>query len=311
MKYCNSQFLKVFLACVIIACSSVKAYSAAVFIRCNILTPASGSYKITTYGHVHSPVNNNWYLPQTNWTVTAGTWMDWKDLSGWPWQAKNNLSGGLAEWPSMRLTVTDSSTGKGLGPLVIRVQLANSATDTAVKIDFTETSVSNQIYYLVPTPLATYANECETGTQMANRQLAWAREATFTNALMPSKFRLISTLYGVYEPYLANSALQTLKQLGIRITGGTTTPFIRDNGMVTYNTLQGIYTDPDTAVAVWVAFTNSTLKSALQTEIGQWQYQNMPLYTLSDEVKTLSFSSIAAAKRDGWFRDYLVLNTTT
>jgi hypothetical protein len=308
MKHLKTQFLKLFITmCAIIACSSLSAYSAAIFIRCNILTPASGSYKITTYGHVHNGASSgNWYLPSTNWTVTAGTWTDWKDLSGWTWPGRQNLSGGLAEWPSMRLTVTDSSTGKGLGPLLIRVQLANAATDTAVKIDFTETSVTNQIYYLVPNPLATYASEFETGRQMADRQLAWAQEATFTNAAIPSRFRLISTLYGLYEPYLANSALQTLRQLGIKATGGTTTSFIRDNGMVTFNTMQNIFTDPDIATAQWTTFTNSTLKSALATEIGQWQYQNMPIYTLSDEVKTLSFSSIAAAKRDGWFRDYLV-----
>lgn len=308
MKHLKTQFLKLLLVCTILAGSSVTVYSATIFFRCNIQTPATGTYKVTTYGHLHNGASSGiWYLPSSNWTITAGIWSDWKDLSSWSWHERRELSGGLAEWPSMRLTVTDSSTGKGFGPMAIRVQLANAATDTAVKIDFIETSVTNQIYYLVPNPLATWASEFETGRQMADRQLAWAREATFTNAAIPTRFRLISTLYGLYEPYLANSALQTIRQLGINITGGTTASFIRDNGMVTFNTMQNIFTDPDTATAQWVAFTNSTLKAALATEIGRWQYQTMPQYTLSDEVKTLSFSSIAAAKRDGWFRDYLVL----
>ena len=122
-----------------------------IFCRVMITEPATGSYSVSTWGHRHERIGG-WNLPAESWPATAGAWTPWHDLSSWPWHGRLDRSGGLAEWPSMRLTVNGVSTGSTL-----RVQLATAAGDASVVHDFTESSETNLVYVLVPDPLPDYA----------------------------------------------------------------------------------------------------------------------------------------------------------
>lgn len=277
---------------------------AGIFLRAKVLTPAGGPFRITTGGHLHQFMGT-WYLPSVSFDVTAGQWSAWLDITNWPWHGRLNRFGGLAEWPSMKLSVTDLSTGQATNGCQLAVELAEHPYEGSVVISFTEPSASNHVYFLVPNPLQTYASEFETGTQMAARHFAWAQEATCGTSVTLQRFELISILYGLYEPHLAQSALNTLNLLGFNVSQGSAPiQMMRDLGWRLFTTTCVYDPDPDVAAAQWEPAANA-IAAELQTEQGQWKYSMMPHYAISDEITTLDFRGVPAARRDGWFRDYL------
>ena len=92
--------------------SATSARAAAVFLRVRVTQPVLKEYTITAGGHRHA--NEPWSLPSQRIKVPGNDWSDWQDLSKWPWHGRASRAGGVAEWPSMSLSVQGGNQPAGL-----------------------------------------------------------------------------------------------------------------------------------------------------------------------------------------------------
>jgi hypothetical protein len=273
-----------------------------VFVRFKTIEPADGQFHVIVSGHRHE---DPWVLPTSSADITAGKWSNWLDLSKWPWDARLNRAGGIAEWPSMTVTLSRVGGTTPLKGCSLAVQLADKPTDEAVVHKFTEVTESDTIAFLVPTPLREHANEFETGSQMTARHLAWAAEATAGQPISLKDFTFITALWGHYDPALARKEVDGLKSLGFNIVGNYDALALKKAGLRTYNTIWLYDPDPAGSDKTWAAYTTGTLKAALQTEAGRHATKDAAHFVIGDEVQTMDFRGTDRAKREGWFRDYL------
>src|SRR5438045_257033 len=79
-------------------------HAADVFVRFRVVNPPGQSFHATVSGWRHE---DPWYLPTATADVEGGAWSNWLDLSKWPWHGKLDRAGGIAEWPSVRITVAN------------------------------------------------------------------------------------------------------------------------------------------------------------------------------------------------------------
>ena len=176
-------------------------------------------FKLTIGGFRHA--GEPWQFPDVSTTAPAGHWSPWVDVSKWPWHGKVDREGGIAEWPSMTIHVQRTEPDGAKGGRAIEVELADAPAEGRVVHHFTEKSESNAIGFLVPHPLREHAREFETGSQMAARHLAWARQATGGAAIHLRQFTFCTSLWGPYDPALARREIDALRQLGFNVIGGT------------------------------------------------------------------------------------------
>ena len=279
-----------------------KAGAVDIFIRFKVLEPKGDHLRVTVGGFRH---RDPWNFPEMKAEVKGGTWSAWQDLSKWPWHGRLDREGGKAEWPSIKLTLAQPDN---LGPVrgcALMVQLADRPDEGGVVLSFQETSKSNAIAFLVPNPLREHASEFETGSQMTARHHAWAMQATGGKPVALKKFRIITALWGHYDPGLARVDLETLGMLGFNVVSGTDVDVIRAAGMTTYGGGFMYDVDPEAIEKQWKASSAGLIARELRTEEGAWRLRTMSHWVISDEVSTVDFRQVEAGKRDAWFRSWL------
>lgn len=280
--------------------SPVRAVS--VFLRFKVIQPASGRFHVVVGGFRHS---DPWYFPETSANVAAGAWSDWLDLSKWPWHGRMEREGGRAEWPSIKLSISRADSGQPVQGCALAVELNERPDSVNPALSFTEESRSYAIAFLVPTPLREHASEFETGSQMAARHLAWAKEATNGKGIVLKKFSVITSIWGHYDPGLARTEVEALRLLGFNVASGVDVSVLREAQLRTYSASFLYDADPAAADKQWKEFTQGSLAREQRTADGAWKYRNLSHWVLSDEVSTLDFHSVPAATRDAWFRGWL------
>lgn len=293
-----------FVAALLLAFATTSACAADVYVRVKVLEPADAAMRVTAGGYRHN-ANPSWYLPNETFDVQAGQWSEWRDLTQWPLHGRMNRAGGIAEWPSMTLTAARTD-GKAVAGVKFAVQLADAPREDAVVIDFTESSQSAKIGFLLPHPLREKKDEFETGTQMAERHHKWAMEATDGKAPVVKKFDVLTSLWGPYDPAQMEKETATLKQLGFNAVTGVSTDLLKKMNLKTYGHTWMFHPDPDVVSAQWAKTAEGSIKPALATEDGMWVHKNMAHWVVSDEIQALYFNGVDADKLNGWFRDYLV-----
>lgn len=279
--------------------------NAAIFIRFKVIEPAGTRFAVTMGGFIHS--GEPWVLPNSTTEVAGGVWSEWLDISSYPWHGKVNRSGGVAEYPSIRLSLARLDAGSQTsGGSAFSVQLADKPVEKNVVISFTEKSQSKTIAFLVPIPLRENAKEFETGSQMTARHALWAKEATAgVQPIQLKKFDIITAFWGHYDPALERREAAALRLLGFNVLGNIDSSIAREIGMRTYGHT-GLYeVDPESVAKQWTEFAANTLTPALATTEGQWKYKTMPHWVISDEVSALDFRSVDKAKLNNWFRAFL------
>jgi len=283
------------------------AEAADVYVRFKVVEPQGGKFRVSTGGFRHDGKNGQWYLPGEKVEVDGGAWSRWVDLTKIDLHGRLNRQGGVAEWPSMKLEVTalDAQGKNPLAGCTLEVQLADKPDPGAVVIACTERSASHAIGFLLPHPLREKKGEFETGSQMAARHRAWAKEATGGRPVTLSKFGVCTSVWGHYDPALAREAAGTLKTLGFNVVGGVGVPVLRELGLQTYSA-SGLYqADPEKVAEDWRKHAGGGLARTLATDEGKWEYANMHHLVISDEISCVSFEGVAPARLNGWFRDYL------
>ena len=107
---------------------------------------------------------------------------------------------GLAEYPSISLSVFDLSFKKKVMGSEFEVELADAPNPQGVVKSFTEKSDGNQVVFLAPYPLRKNIKEFETGRQMAQRRAKWAKEAVGDDPIELDKFEVVTSFYSPYDP---------------------------------------------------------------------------------------------------------------
>lgn len=270
------------------------------FIRFKVLQSNEFQFRVTSSGFRH--LGENWYLPTKNTEVVGGNWSEWLDFTDYPWHEKLNRAGGIAEFPSIKLSAVPLNTKENFAGYTFEVQLADAPNEKNIVVSFTEKSATNIIVFLAPYPLRENAKEFETGSQMTARHSKWAMEATKGKAPLLKKFDIITALWGHYDTALEQQEIATLKQLGFNVLGGMKPDLARTNSMRTYNVTWLYNANPETVENGW----KNTLKGLdLTSEDGKWKFETMPHWVISDEVSGVDISRVPSEKSNQWFRDYL------
>src|SRR5665213_2360616 len=110
-----------------------------VFARFCVLGPGTGRFRLTVAGYSRE---SPWQLPSGTVEMAGGAWSQWFDASMWPLHARFNRSGGIAEWPAMRVTVAKMGDPASLHGCSLRVQLADKPAVKSVVHSFSEESES-------------------------------------------------------------------------------------------------------------------------------------------------------------------------
>jgi hypothetical protein len=274
-----------------------------VFVRARVLQPTGAGEKhtITTGGFRHDGPAQ-WYLPTKSLAVAGDQWSEWIDAGGFGLHGRLRRAGGIAEWPAMKLTVAGTAAAAGVK---LQVQLADRPDPSATVIDFTESAGGNTIAFLLVHPLREKKEEFETGSQMTARQLRWAREVSGGKRPDVGRFRILTSVWGHYDPALARQATETLGLLGVNVMGGVPVNVLRDNAMQTYAATWHLAPDPDAGREQWRKGEQAAIERSLATPDGRWTYENMAHFVVADEIQTLDMRQTDPAKIDGWFRQYL------
>jgi len=294
-------FLLRAMAC--LAIFSCTVHAADVYLRCRVKEPKGEKFRISLGGFRHKLPT--WYLPGKKVEVAGNGWTEWVDLTDWPLHGRVNREGGLAEWPSIKLTLARLAPKEAFEGCTFDVQLADKPDEKSVVISFTESSESASICFLAVHPLREKKDEFESGSQMTERHLRWATEVTGGKPIELHKIDVCSTLWGHYDPALARKATRTLDLLGFNVLNGAPNPILREAGMRVLGKSWHFSADRDAAPEAWKARDGKRIANSLKTEDGKWFYDNMAHLVLADEVKTLDFRRVDKGKLNGWFREYL------
>ena len=275
------------------------------YARFRVVEPTNRVLRMNVGGYRHH-ANPSWYLPNESYGVTSGQWSAWLDLTKWPLHDRARRVGGIAEWPSMKVSLQRSGKDGGeIKGCLIEGELAQRPSEESVAIRFSERAAGNTIVFLLPHPLKQHTNEFETGTQMTARHLAWATEATGGKARKPGRFDIATTLWGHYDPHLAAQATETLRLLGFNVLNGAPDDVLQNAGMRALGKTWLYHPDPDHVTNAWTEFAKREFDPARLTPDKQWFYSNMAHWVVSDESQVLDFRRLDTNRLAGWFRSYL------
>jgi len=286
----------------LVALCITSASAADIYLRFQVTDPPSGRFQVSTGGHIH---NAPWALPSESVEGEGGKWSRWTDLTKLPLHGKLDRAGGLAEWPTLSLTVSRAEGGEAIRGCALRVQLADKPDVKSIVIEFTEKGASNSIKFLLPHPLRRKKAEFETGSQMTARHLAWAREASGGHPPKLRSFDVITSVWGQDDPALARQETETLELLGFNVIGGVPVPVLRDSGLRTYSATWHLEADPEESLKKWNAGDGARIAAELGKQDSRWIYEDMAHFVICDEIQTMDFRSVDPAKLNSWFRDYL------
>jgi len=304
------------LLSLILATAASALWAADVYVRFRVIEPEGQQFKVVASGYIHEP---NWYLPSQSVEVAGKQWSQWLDLTKWPLHGRLNRSGGIAEWPSMKLSVQRVGKGERISGCLLEVQLADRPDEQSVVITFQERSESNTIGFLLPHPLRQNKEQFETGSQMTARHLAWARQAVNARraaAGLPElqlgekdrrlkQFELITSLWGPYDPGLARRSVEALRLLGFNVIGGVGPEIVGQAGLRTYTATWHLHPDPEESLTAWQKGDGARIAKELSKPPGSSAYHFLAHYVICDEIQTLDFRRVAPEKLNQWFRDYL------
>lgn len=269
-----------------------------VFLRFRVQQPSEGTLEARVGGvRKQGP---NWDLPTIRVTVQAGAWSEWIDLTNWPLHKRMTRAGGLAEWPSGRISLQRAGARGRVESCVVDIQLAEKPEEPALASG-TEKAGYDSVWFLIPRPLREHAGQFETGSQMTARHQQWAREIVGDTPITLRKFDICTSLWGEPDPTLARQDVETLKMLGFNVINGAPTDALRDAGMHILGKTWSYVDDPGDTIARGRRF----LQKRSESPDEAWEAAHTRHVVINDEVKTLTLKKVPAEKRDAWFREYL------
>src|SRR3954468_2709072 len=198
-----------------------------VFVRFRLREPEKSKYYVKLSGCNHQA---NWFLPAADIPATAGKdagarvaagefteWFDLATHAGKALHPRVNLAGGIAEFPNVIVQfVTEPESPRR----IIDIELATAANAEKVVKRWQENFEGDTTSFLVSPNLAADASQLETATEMTERRLRWAMEATGGVRHSPKKLLLQTSLWGAQRPALNLKEGKILWLLGFNVLGG-------------------------------------------------------------------------------------------
>jgi len=298
----GTVLLRMVFGLALLALSVSGVWSADVYMRVKVIDPPGETFQVNSRAIIH---NDPWYTGNDNQDAKGGEWTPWIDLTQWKLHGRMNRVGGVAEWPAGRVSISRPGNNTPINGCQLQVQLADKPDPASVVIDFTEKSGSAAISFLIPNPLREHKDEFERGSDITARELRWAQEASGGQAPNLKKFDILTSVWGHYDPVLADQATQTLKLLGINVMGGVPVSVLQKYGMRTYTATWHMLPDPEESAAQWAKGDGAGIINAMKTADGKWTNEHMAHYVVCDEIQTLGFGGVKPEKLNGWFQAYL------
>ncbi|MBI2835601.1 MAG: hypothetical protein HYX76_14360 [Acidobacteria bacterium] len=279
---------------------------AKIYVRVKVLEPAA-AVRVTVGGFGHA--GPTWWFDKIQVDLESGSWSEWTDVSRWPLHGRLNRAGGLAEWPTMKLTVGWRPARAPIQGTALEIELADAPDEAAVVHRFTERSASNSVAFLLPHPLREYKREFETGSAMTARHLAWAKEVTGGTSLRSKHFDVATTIWNHYDPALAATDVRTLGLLGFSIVNQAPAAVLREAAMKVIGKTWVYRADPEDVRQRWTRYVEEQLPRRFgrrnTEEDSEWLFANMDHLEIHDETMALSFKDVDPARTMAWFAEYL------
>jgi hypothetical protein len=197
-----------------------------VFVRFRLREPEKSKYYVKLSGCNHQA---NWFLPAADIPATAGKdagarvaagefteWFDLATHAGKALHPRVNLAGGIAEFPNVIVQfVTEPESPRR----IIDIELATAANAEKVVKRWQENFEGDTTSFLVSPNLAADASQLETATEMTERRLRWAMEATGGKRHSPKKLLLQTSMWGAQRTELNLKEGKILSLLGFNVLG--------------------------------------------------------------------------------------------
>ncbi len=223
----KTKFSLLCLSIFLVATFQLHAADDGVFVRFRLQKPEGAKFYVKLGGFIHQP---NWYLPAVNVPggaektererIDAGQFTDWFDLksyAGTNLHGRLNLAGGIAEFPNItaRFMVEPVSARRD-----VEIELATAPEIAKVVKRWQESFEGDNTSFLVSPNLAADAAQLESASEMTERRLRWAMEATGNERHAPKKLLIQTSFYGGQRAELNLKEAKILSLLGFNVVGG-------------------------------------------------------------------------------------------
>ena len=205
-----------------------------VFLRLQLQEPADAPWHVRLGGFIH---RDPWYLPNAVWPAGAdkaaalqvpagGTsaWFDVGALAGSKLHGRLERAGGTAEFPNLTIQFVCAATNPATRAVI---ELATAPEESAIVRRFEESFTGRLTSVLVSPDLKKDSESLETASQMTERHLSWAREATGGRRVAPTNLWLQTQFWAAQRPELNLREAETLELLGFNIVGNQTPEMAR------------------------------------------------------------------------------------
>ncbi len=211
---------------ILLSISIAMGNDESVFVRFKMLEPAGARYYVKLAGYIHIP---NWYIPvayipgdasrDNSFWINSGQytlWFDLKKHAGKSLHGRLNRSGGIAEFPNITVEfITDIQSEKRK----IVIELATRPDEKAIVKRFEESFNGSLTSFLVSPELKKDAEFLETASQMTERRLKWAYEATGGKRYSPEKLIIQTSFWAPQRSELNLKEAKVLWLLGFNTVG--------------------------------------------------------------------------------------------
>jgi hypothetical protein len=217
------------LICLWVSVIRLGAAEDGVFVRFRMIQPEGTHYYVKLGGHIHVP---NWGLPgatipadadkKVELRLPAGQFTEWFDLkkhAGKGLHKRLNRAGGIAEFPNITAAfVTDSKAPRREA----EIELATEPDAAKAVKRWHESFEGDQTSFLVSPNLAADAVELESASEMTERRLKWAMDATGGKRHSPTNLILQTSFWSPQRPELNSKEAKVLSLLGFNVVGNMT-----------------------------------------------------------------------------------------
>jgi hypothetical protein len=272
----RTSFVGRLAVCLLFLTAPTAMAADGVFVRFRLREPAAAKYYVKLAGYIHQA---NWYLPSADIPaaaekdpqarIAAGEFTDWFDLAAYAGKnlhGRLNLAGGIAEFPNLtaRFVVQPESPRRS-----VEIELATAPNVEKVVKRWEEDFEGDITSFLVSPNLAADASQLETATEMSERRLRWAMEATGGKRHAPKSLLLQTSFWSPQRPELNLKEGKVLWLLGFNVVGGAA-PDVRKQfpefrtTSSSFDILLGPESDRQAVRAVWEKL-GPPLKNVLQS----------------------------------------------
>jgi len=196
------------------------------FVRFKMVEPVESPYYVRIAGYIHKAP---WYFPKTVWPEgsdknankrpLAGKftpWMNFSKYAGKYMHGRYRRAGGIAEFPNVTVDFVSKIPSE---KRKVVIEIATAADEKAVVKRFTESYTGSKTSFLISPDPKKDADDLETASEMTNRRLTWAKEASGGKRVSPESLIIQTSFWGPQRKELNVKEAEVLWLLGFNVVG--------------------------------------------------------------------------------------------